>query len=253
MKYAAKYYKKRKTFRKTKKVAKAVRSYVRRAIAADIEDKFYYDIVQNVATPFFLPIDKTAWDTHCLSNIQTGLLYNNKIGDRCRMKYLDLRVNIIGFTSFNSLFNTTSYANVIRFVIFCDKRNNGASPQGQELFTQAIGVNLDQTTAHYNPTVVPSRYQILRDVTVNMPVAALTYSSSAAAPQEKAAEPMIRHFRYKIPLKGKNLITQQGTVSGVTNVILSGGLFFAIIQSNPDTDNVVAGYRLSSRLCFEDA
>lgn len=120
--------------KKVGKVAKKVRSYVKKAISRRLEDKF----IQEDAPPAN-PISSTTGVGYCLSSTtQTvqGTGSNNRVGDKIRMKNLEIRLHMAG--------TSATYDTAFRIFLIRFKDPQGVNLAVSDFMVNNAGVGIDR-------------------------------------------------------------------------------------------------------------
>lgn len=144
-------FRKKRFRRKTKRVGKAVKRYVKRKFDSMIENKVFYSQAQ--------PTLLNTIDYIVLNTIAQGTNNTDRIGNRIRMKILRLRL------SFENVLLTLPCW--IRVFVLLDKQPNGALPTTTQLLFNTTGGNTYITNFNVNGR---KRYKILFDRTLDISV-----------------------------------------------------------------------------------
>lgn len=142
----ARFKRKRRTGRK--KVPKTVKTYVKRAVQAEIERK--ETSVTGVLSP-----STTASMVDLSSSISQGITDRTRIGDKCKPKYLQV----------NALLVVADLSNFVRFVFFVWKQNTIlASPVTNLIWDDTGGVTPTLALMNHD-TKQASNFKVLKDKT----------------------------------------------------------------------------------------
>lgn len=139
---------KRKYKAKAKKVPKAVKSYVKKTIEHETEDKFLS--IDNQTT-----VTSNTGTVNLLNGMVVGTTVGTRLGNKVRLVGLQMRFVTIPLG--------TAGVQWFRIILVADKQANAAIPGVANILQTATAGFRPYST--YNPDVVPSRYTILYDRT----------------------------------------------------------------------------------------
>lgn len=139
---------KRKYKAKAKKVPKAIKSYVKKTIEHETEDKFLS--LDNQTT-----VTTNAGTVNLLNGMVVGTTVGTRLGNKVRLVGLQMRFVATAAIATN--------VNWFRIILIADKQANAAIPGVANILQTATAAFRPFST--FNPDVVPSRYTILYDRT----------------------------------------------------------------------------------------
>lgn len=206
-----------------KKKETATKEYVKKVIDNRMEDKqlgtnLINQLSDNVAQ-FFL-----------LNGISQGGDQGQRVGDRIRMKHLDLRYSA-------TQAGTGTGSQCIRVIIFVDRQPNGAAPSATQLFLDTTAGEEYVSPFNINGS---KRYKILYDKFHDIQrVGGATDTRSVVS-------------KNKQKIKINMPVVYNGTTSGIAS-INTNALYCAIVGDQASGANASVSFDAVPSLIFEDA
>lgn len=209
-------------------VSTSVKRYVNKKIDNQIEDK---QLITQFANP---TTSDVVGQVVLLNGITQGVDQNNRVGNRVRMKYARIRINLSQASNTPASIRESMH----RIIIFIDKQANGALPASSDLLT-TTGATAEE---YLSPIKIQSkkRFQILYDRYHTLQV----HGGSVNVPQTTSIE-------IKLKLK-KKIVQYKGTTNGITDLQTNSLLFLHVCDTSSGAVNPIE-FDGFTDLIYEDA
>lgn len=166
----------------------------------------------------------TTGDFELLNGLASGSDYNQRVGRRIEMDYLELKGDF-----FYASTTLAHPADMIRFLIVYDKQPNGAAPAVTDVLN---GANADAFDNINNL----GRFEILKDIVWTLPQVPASTTSPVYFPR----------IKWKVPIKRS---TQYSGTGATIASIASGSLYLLMMGSQASGSNNTV-FEGSARLFF---
>lgn len=231
--------------KKAAKVSNAVKKFVNKKLDAQIEDKYKYD-GQNQSVNFTGQFIE-------FGVIRQGTAYNERVGQKLRLKHLSCRFNLIGVKEPLPIMNTSiAYALTMRIIIFRVDEQQPTFLVIDDFFQLTTVYNpltTDLTLAYLNPAN-KHKYHVLSDKVYNFNIPSIAQQIGGGI-YDNFPQPEIKHPILSINLH-KYLREYNQTSTAGPDLVTRGQLFMFWCHNN-DTVGYSADMDWNFRTTFEDA
>lgn len=213
--------------RKRGKVAKKVRTYVKRTLAQQLENK-YFNVVA-AATPV-----SNLRTIVQLNMIAQGIGASNRIGDVIKMKMIDMYFDFYYTVAGRRSATTTDY---VRAILIYDRQTTNSLPAPGTILQNEVAAISYQSQMNVDNI---KRFKVLYDRI--LPLTVQQTNTGAAAD----AFGVGNYFRKRVYLK--NLVQQYNGGGAVVSNVVKGALYMILACSNTE---VITNYQ--TIVYYEDA
>lgn len=221
---------KKRYYKKYARVARPIKSYVRKVLDKRIEDK-----ENTLPLPGIFASIASAWTEYSFMQLAQGVGINQRIGNRIRIK--NIKVYGVITTGTNETALDDPY-NVVRIVIAIYKGQSGVTPLG------SIGANINSPIDKVTNTSVGSSLEwLLLDRYIPLQVTSTEKGSG------DGYTPQVRVFKYfkKIPYKFQEVTFGDGGIAYPDRRIIMSCISDSSANPNP---GFIAGY---VKIKYEDS